>query len=172
LKPGPTRLVDPGPGWPGAGTEPSLRKNRGSYDQGWPDRLTWQDPVKNLVVTRWLIFFCFFTKTTLFWVKKKNWSNDPLKTHDPAGSTTRPGFKTLVQPRIHVTKNILVPSFPSSFHCNHFSFFRYFILIYNFIFQSSDGEERKLPKNSKWEKEKSVDHISILKKILMLMSFI
>jgi len=41
-----------------------LKKNRGRKNPVWPSGLTWQDPVKNPIVTRWLVFFI---KTTSFW---------------------------------------------------------------------------------------------------------
>jgi hypothetical protein len=62
-----------------------LKKNRESHNPvwpGWPSRLTWKNPVKNLDVTRWLFFCFFFIKTILFWFIKKNRVDpgDPGKT--------------------------------------------------------------------------------------------
>ena len=84
LKPG------PGPDQPGAGTGPGWWKNRKSHDPVWPGRpgeltrLTRQNPVKNPVATRCLLFF-FFTKTTPFWIFFKIEIDpvDPVKTRNP-----------------------------------------------------------------------------------------
>ena len=59
-KPGPVWRVDPEPGRPGAGTGPGWLKNRISHDPaGWPGKTRLQ-PVD--------FCFCFFTKTTPFWI--------------------------------------------------------------------------------------------------------
>jgi hypothetical protein len=65
LKPGPAQwvtrvLTDPG-------LEPGQVEEQIGEEKTW---LTRQNPVKNPVATRWLLFFVF-TKTTLFWFKKK-----------------------------------------------------------------------------------------------------
>jgi len=43
--------------------------------------MTRQDPVKNLVATRWIFFF--FTKTMSFWFFKKIDPGDPVKIRNP-----------------------------------------------------------------------------------------
>ena len=75
------------PGWSKTGTRLSLRKNRGSHNPVWLGRLTRQNPVKNLIVTRWL-FFLFFIKTTSFWFLKNR--VDSVKPGDLGLGSGRP----------------------------------------------------------------------------------
>jgi hypothetical protein len=57
------------PGRSGAGTEPNLKKIKKEKTRGdlatW---LTWQDPVKNPVVTRWFMFFFYKNDIILIYI--------------------------------------------------------------------------------------------------------
>jgi hypothetical protein len=58
--------------------------------------VTWQDPVKNLIATRWLLFFLL--KQRRFDLKKKltratRWPNQ----NPELGPWTRPGLKTIIR---------------------------------------------------------------------------
>jgi len=72
-------------------TRPGWWKNRKSHDSVWlgrPGGLTRQNPV----TTRWLLF-CFFTKTTPFWIFLKI-EIDPVTRSKPGTRTLdRTGFK-------------------------------------------------------------------------------
>jgi hypothetical protein len=57
-------------GW----NQTGLKKKQGKKKLGWPGVLTRQDPVKTRLQP---VDFCFFTKTTSFWFKKKNWPGQP-----------------------------------------------------------------------------------------------
>jgi hypothetical protein len=58
LKSGPTRQIEPEPGWPGAGTGPGLRKNRGRKNLVWPGWLT-RSKTRLQPVDFFFTSFCF-----------------------------------------------------------------------------------------------------------------
>ena len=79
------RRVDLGPNQPRAGTGPGWRKNRKSHDPVWPGGLTRQNPVKNSVATRWLLFF-FLKRHRFDFFLNRDWlgrPDDPVKTRKP-----------------------------------------------------------------------------------------
>jgi hypothetical protein len=67
-------------------TNPGLEPGR--VEEKIREGKTWRGPVKNLVATRWLLFF-FFTKTTSFWFKKID-PDDPV-------TGSKPEIRTLDQ---------------------------------------------------------------------------
>jgi hypothetical protein len=84
LKPGSIRWVDPWPDRPGAGPGRVEEKTgEGKTRRDLATQLSWQDPVKNPVATRLLLFFLRKRHHFNFF---KNWfkrPGDPIKTRNP-----------------------------------------------------------------------------------------